>query len=51
MTMTESGATLNVLQQLEEGHIDVDEALRRLDEAPAPTPPGASGRWACGSGG
>jgi hypothetical protein len=40
--MTESSPSLNVLQQLEEGHIDVDEALRRLDGAPAPTPPGAS---------
>lgn len=38
--MTETGASLNVLQQLEEGRIDVDEALRRLEEAPAAAPPG-----------
>jgi hypothetical protein len=38
--MTESRASLNVLQQLEEGRIDVDEALRRLDEAPAAPLPG-----------
>jgi hypothetical protein len=29
-------ARLNVLQQLDDGSIDVDEALRRLDEPPVP---------------
>ena len=38
--MTETGASLNVLQQLEEGRIDVDEALRQLGEVPTETPSG-----------
>jgi len=38
--MTDSRASLNVLQQLEEGRIDVEEALRRLDEVPAAVPGG-----------
>ena len=42
--MTETGASLNVLQQLEEGRIDVDEALRRLEEAPAAAILGESAR-------
>lgn len=33
--MTEDNANLDVLQQLEDGRIDIEEALRRLDEAPA----------------
>jgi hypothetical protein len=39
--MTESRASLNVLQQLEDGRIDVDEALRRLEQAPATAPRGS----------
>jgi len=37
--MTEDNGHLNVLQQLEAGRIDVEEALRRLDEPSAPTAP------------
>jgi hypothetical protein len=36
--MTESRTSLHVLQQLEEGRIDVDEAVRRLDAPPAAGP-------------
>jgi len=37
--MAEDGTHLNVLQQLEDGSIDVDEALRRLEEPLAPVAP------------
>lgn len=40
--MTETSASLDVLQQLEEGRIDVDEALRRLGNEPPAAPPGES---------
>lgn len=37
--MTDSSASLNVLRKLEEGSIDVDEAVRQLDGAPTAAPP------------
>lgn len=33
--MTEGNANLDVLQQLEDGRIDLEEAVRRLEQAPA----------------
>ena len=36
--MSEDGSQLGVLQELEEGRIDVHEAIRRLEEPPVARP-------------